>query len=125
MTSLEKDRSSYSFARLYGGGTNRKPKSSNGLSQKEMPQMTELQVKEGLSDPNSSPGRSRTQSGNGVNLTPGKSILQQIGTADHAGWMRKKGERYNNWKMRYFVLKGVHMYCLKSNNKLVSGCNGP
>ncbi|THV03340.1 hypothetical protein K435DRAFT_775024 [Dendrothele bispora CBS 962.96] len=49
-------------------------------------------------------------------LKPGQSILDQIGEPDHSGWMRKKGDRYNSWKLRYFVLKGQHMYCLKSDS---------
>jgi hypothetical protein len=49
----------------------------------------------------------------------GQSILEQIGQPDHKGWMRKKGEHYNTWKTRYFVLKGPHMYWLKSNNTSV------
>lgn len=53
-------------------------------------------------------------------VKPGKSILQQIGTPDHNGWMRKKSDHYNSWKLRYFVLKGSHLYCLKSNDKSVS-----
>ncbi|KAF8914405.1 hypothetical protein CPB84DRAFT_1811707 [Gymnopilus junonius] len=50
-------------------------------------------------------------------IKQGQSILEQIGEPDHTGWMRKKGDRYNTWKLRYFVLKGPHMYCLRSNNK--------
>lgn len=53
-------------------------------------------------------------------LKPGQSILQQIGQPDHVGWMRKKGDRYNSWKQRYFVLKGPHLYILKSESKSVS-----
>ncbi|RPD67460.1 hypothetical protein L226DRAFT_529790 [Lentinus tigrinus ALCF2SS1-7] len=53
----------------------------------------------------------------GPNLKAGQSILEQIGTPDHNGWMRKKGDRYNAWKLRYFVLKGPHLYWLRSNNK--------
>jgi hypothetical protein len=53
-------------------------------------------------------------------LKSGQSILEQIGTPDHNGWMRKKGDRYNSWKLRYFVLKGPHLYILRSNNKTVS-----
>lgn len=52
-------------------------------------------------------------------LKPGRSILEQIGTPDHSGWMRKKGDRYNTWKLRYFVLKGPHLYCLRSNSTSV------
>ncbi len=55
----------------------------------------------------------------GMGLKPGKSILEQIGTPDHNGWMRKKSENYNTWKLRYFVLKGPHLYCLKSNDRTV------
>ena len=57
--------------------------------------------------------------GGGPNLKAGQSILEQIGTPDHNGWMRKKGDRYNAWKLRYFVLKGPHLYWLRSNNKSV------
>ena len=53
-------------------------------------------------------------------LKPGQSILEQIGEPDHAGWMRKKGDRYNSWKLRYFVLKGPHLYYLRSNSTSVS-----
>ncbi|KAF9069085.1 hypothetical protein BDP27DRAFT_1325996 [Rhodocollybia butyracea] len=68
-------------------------------------------------------GKSKTN-GNGKHtdagpvspLKPGQSILDQIGQPDHLGWMRKKGDRYNNWKLRYFVLKGPHMYCLRSDS---------
>ncbi|KAI1795003.1 hypothetical protein LXA43DRAFT_993043 [Ganoderma leucocontextum] len=55
--------------------------------------------------------------GAGPNLKAGQSILEQIGTPDHNGWMRKKGDRYNVWKLRYFVLKGPHLYWLRSNSK--------
>ncbi|KAI0941212.1 hypothetical protein AcV7_002842 [Taiwanofungus camphoratus] len=50
-------------------------------------------------------------------LKVGQSIMEQIGTPDHEGWMRKKGERYNTWKTRYFVLKGPHLYYLRNNSK--------
>ncbi|KAK0207084.1 hypothetical protein DFS33DRAFT_1318863 [Desarmillaria ectypa] len=49
-------------------------------------------------------------------LKPGQSILEQIGEPDHTGWMRKRGDRYNSWKLRYFVLKGPHLYCLRSDS---------
>lgn len=52
-------------------------------------------------------------------IKQGQSILQQIGEPDHAGWMRKKGERYNMWKSRYLILKGPHLYCLRSSNTSV------
>lgn len=53
-------------------------------------------------------------------IRPGKSVLEQIGTSDHNGWMRKKNDQFNSWRMRYFVLKGPHLYILKSNDKSVS-----
>lgn len=52
-------------------------------------------------------------------LKPGQSILEQIGTPDHEGWLRKKGEKYNSWKVRYFVLKGPHLYWLRNKSKAV------
>jgi len=63
---------------------------------------------------------------NGLNgpIKQGQSILEQIGDADHVGWMRKRGERYNTWKLRYFVLKGPHLYCLKSNSKTETRIKG-
>ncbi|KAF7984746.1 hypothetical protein HWV62_11697 [Athelia sp. TMB] len=55
---------------------------------------------------------------------PGQSVLQQIGKPDHSGWMRKKGDRYNSWKTRYFILKGSHMYILKSDAKTETKIKG-
>jgi hypothetical protein len=52
-------------------------------------------------------------------LIPEKSILEQIGKADFSGWLRKKGERYNTWKLRYLVLKGPHLYYLRSDSRTV------
>ena len=56
---------------------------------------------------------------NGPNFKPGQSVLEQIGEPDHNGWMQKKGEHYNTWKSRYFVLKGHHLYYLKSSSSSV------
>lgn len=53
-------------------------------------------------------------------LKPGKSIIEQIGHPDHQGWMRKKGDHYNSWKHRYFIIKGPHLYILRSDSKAVS-----
>lgn len=39
---------------------------------------------------------------------------QRIGEPDYAGYLRKRGERYNTWKERYLILKGIHLYILKS-----------
>lgn len=55
-------------------------------------------------------------------LKPGRSIVEQIGQPDHQGWMRKKGDHYNSWKVRYFIIKGPHLYILRSNSKTVSWC---
>jgi hypothetical protein len=52
-------------------------------------------------------------------IKPGQSILEQVGEPDHIGWMRKRAVRYNTWKTRYFVLKGEHLYILRSNNRSV------
>lgn len=50
----------------------------------------------------------------------GVNIFDRIGEPDHTGWMRKRGNRINSWKRRYFILKGPHLYFLKSDNKSVS-----
>ncbi|KIJ69829.1 hypothetical protein HYDPIDRAFT_171807 [Hydnomerulius pinastri MD-312] len=57
-------------------------------------------------------------------LKPGKSIIDQIGHPDHEGWMRKKGDHYNSWKVRYFIIKGPHLYILRSNNKAETKIKG-
>lgn len=44
------------------------------------------------------------------------NLLEKIGSADYSGWLRKKGEKYNTWKQRYFILKGIHLYYLKTEN---------
>lgn len=63
------------------------------------------------------------QSGEGeeqaTGVKQGLSILEQVGEPDHVGWMRKKGVRYNSWKNRYCVLKGEHLYILRSAEKKV------
>lgn len=43
------------------------------------------------------------------------AALKQIGTPDHSGYMKKKGDRYG-WKSRYFVLKGPHLYYLATEH---------
>lgn len=47
----------------------------------------------------------------------GETVLDKIGKPDHAGYMKKKGERYNSWKMRYFVLRGPHLYYMRSEQE--------
>ena len=53
-------------------------------------------------------------------IKQGVNIMDRIGEPDHTGWMRKRGDKYNFWKSRYFILKGPHLYFLRSNNKSVS-----
>ncbi|WRT68477.1 uncharacterized protein IL334_005453 [Kwoniella shivajii] len=43
------------------------------------------------------------------------AALKQIGTPDHSGYLKKKGDRYGSWKQRFFVLKGSHLYYMKSD----------
>ncbi|KAG9317765.1 hypothetical protein JVU11DRAFT_1983 [Chiua virens] len=57
-------------------------------------------------------------------LKPGKSIVEQIGHPDHQGWMRKKGDHYNSWKLRYFIIKGPHLYILRSNSRTETKIKG-
>lgn len=45
-----------------------------------------------------------------------RRALDRIPKPDFAGYLRKKGERYNSWKLRYCVLSGPHLYYLKSEN---------
>lgn len=52
-------------------------------------------------------------------LKEGLSVLEQIGTPDYNGWLHKKGDSYNAWKYRYLVLKGPHLYWMRSNSKTV------
>ncbi|BGP37512.1 hypothetical protein JCM10450v2_001417 [Rhodotorula kratochvilovae] len=47
-------------------------------------------------------------------LVTSGNLMDKIGRPDNSGWMRKKGEKYNTWKMRFFVLKGTYLYYLKS-----------
>jgi len=72
----------------------------------------------------------RAGAGGAIKLRPGAKALDQLrqtlGEADFSGWMMKKGERYNTWKMRFFYLKGPHMYYLRSNTVgNLSFCCGP
>jgi hypothetical protein len=79
-----------------------------------------------VSAPHTSPGTPTSPEGfsNGVSgaIKQGRNIFEQIGEPDHVGWMRKRGDRYNAWKLRYFVLKGPHMYILRSDSKAVCFC---
>ncbi|GAA5835372.1 hypothetical protein JCM11251_005217 [Rhodosporidiobolus azoricus] len=52
-----------------------------------------------------------------VQVKTGENLMDKIGRPDCSGWMRKKGEKYNTWKMRFFVLKGTYLYYLKSEQE--------
>ncbi|GAA5873399.1 hypothetical protein JCM16303_001114 [Sporobolomyces ruberrimus] len=45
------------------------------------------------------------------------NLMDKLGRPDNSGWMRKKGEKYNTWKQRFFVLKGTYLYYLKSEQE--------
>lgn len=47
------------------------------------------------------------------------TVMVQIGTPDHEGWIRKKGGHFSTWKSRYLVLKGAHLYWLKTDSSMV------
>ncbi|KAG8684218.1 polar growth protein, partial [Ceratobasidium sp. 394] len=65
-----------------------------------------------------SPSMARSQSSQTVpGFKPGERAVDQIGEPDYSGWMRKRGDRYNSWKLRYFVLKGPHLYYLRSRTE--------
>ncbi|KIJ20499.1 hypothetical protein PAXINDRAFT_161035 [Paxillus involutus ATCC 200175] len=72
-----------------------------------------------------SPSQDSPLNGRGPNvLKSKKNIIDQIGQPDHEGWMRKKGDHYNSWKVRYFIIKGPHLYILRSNNKAEAKIKG-
>jgi hypothetical protein len=47
------------------------------------------------------------------------TVMVQIGTPDHEGWVRKKGGHFSTWKSRYLVLKGAHLYWLRTDSSMV------
>jgi hypothetical protein len=47
------------------------------------------------------------------------TVLVQIGTPDLQGWIRKKGGHFSTWKNRYLVLKGAHLYWLRTDISMV------
>ncbi|KAJ7601230.1 hypothetical protein C8J56DRAFT_912520 [Mycena floridula] len=81
----------------------------------------------GPSSPTASPhlnGAELLKPGQSIPLKPGQSILDQIGTPDHSGFMRKRSDRYNSWKSRFFVLKGPHLYYLRNDSKTETKIKG-
>lgn len=63
-----------------------------------------------------SPQNKRVSGPTPIAVSTGGAALKQIGTPDHAGYLKKKGERYGGWKSRYVVLKGSTLYILKSEH---------
>ncbi|WVQ95020.1 hypothetical protein IAU59_002112 [Kwoniella sp. CBS 9459] len=53
----------------------------------------------------------------GTNNAGSAAAIKQIGTPDHSGYLKKKGDRYGTWKQRFFVLKGSHLYYMKSETE--------
>ena len=43
-----------------------------------------------------------------------QDAVSQIGTPDLKGWLYKKGDGFTAWKQRWVLLKGNHVYWLKS-----------
>lgn len=117
------EKQSRSLSRLYLGGGNRKASgksqltTGSGKDDDVDPRVLRKRTTSSLADIPSVPGLPGT-------LKAGQSVLEQIGTPDHNGWMRKKGEHYNTWKLRYFVLKGPHLYYLRSNSKAETKIKG-
>lgn len=112
------DRSTLSLSRFYPGNNSRKTSRSTASDiggprdkREKRDSKDSKEKKDAVLRKASSPTAGSFKSG--------QSILEQIGQPDHKGWMRKKGERYNTWKSRYFVLKGPHLYWLRSNNATV------
>lgn len=67
-----------------------------------------------------SAGRSLSPSSPASESTIFLGVLSRIGSPDHKGWVRKKEGLYNTWKTRYVVLKGPHLYWLRSDSVFVS-----
>lgn len=123
---VEKEKTPMSLSRFYGGSSRgsgkahgdvdpKTPKSPESLKEKDGKESTLLRKRTGSDHGDKdAPVRAMTSS-----FKPGQSVLEQIGEPNHSGYMRKKGDRYNTWKLRYFILKGSHMYCLRSDSKSV------
>ena len=117
----------------FGGDANNHSKREKASHEKERFQVSPIEEAFSSRDHNSKDSmalskRSRTLSTSGdvkpvirslTTLSPGKSVIEQIGEADHTGWMWKKGDHYNTWKLRYFIIKGPHLYILRSQNRTV------
>jgi hypothetical protein len=132
----DKSSSMTTFAKLYHYGdrkaSNRRPSTADSSlksksSLRDSKNSREFKVS--TDDKNRNVLRSRTESLDETSrpenitgkpkLKNGLSVMEQLGTIDHEGWMFKKTETYNSWKQRYFLLKGAHLYWLRGNNKMV------
>lgn len=40
--------------------------------------------------------------------------LAKIGNPDLDGMLRKRGKNFNTWKTRYVLVKGIHLYIMKT-----------
>lgn len=114
------EKQSRSISRLYLTGNRKASSKSHFGSEVGSPKKSD-----DMADPKVLRKRTSSQAevpvipGLSTEFKAGQSVLEQIGSPDHNGWLRKKGEHYNTWKLRYFVLKGPHLYYLRSNSKTV------
>ena len=112
--------STLSISRLYGQSNSKKVKNLDNLpiSSKDVRDGQDSRSKDFAKEKDTTLLR-KQGAAMATPLKAGQSILDQIGESDFSGWMRKRGDRYNNWKQRYFVLKGPHLYWLRSSSKTV------
>lgn len=113
-------RPSRSLSRLYltgGSNTPKKPRTTSGstpaseVALASQPESPSAPKELSPASPNSQIQQNANEP---MEFKQNTSVLEQIGTPDREGWMRKKGEHYNTWKLRYFVLQGPHLYYLRS-----------
>jgi hypothetical protein len=119
------DRNALSLSRFYYGSGSRKTSRSTASDagvprgKEDKREKRDSKGSNGTKEKRDAAVLRKNASPTSTSFKSGQSILEQIGQPDHKGWMRKRGEHYNTWKNRYFVLKGPHLYWLKSNNASV------
>jgi len=122
------DRSALSLSRFYYGSGGRKTSgrsTANDRGKEDKRDKRDSKDSSGTKEKKDSMVLRKSISPTSTKFIPvktGQSILEQIGVPDHKGWLRKRGAHYNTWKNRYFVLKGPHLYWLRSNNASVRVC---